>query len=203
MSAARVGWVAMALAATVVAAVSARYWLADVTLVAPPLRQNFLDHTVMFVAHTVGGVIALAVGPWQFLGRLRSRRPAVHRWTGRVYLTAVAIGGVGALGIAPTTYAGPVAAWGFGVLAVCWLGTTGLALAAIKANDVPTHRRWMIRCYALTFAAVTLRLQLPLGAMLGVAEADMYRAVAWSSWVPNLIAVELYFAWKRGRPVAV
>ena len=36
-----------------------------------------------------GGVVALALGPCQFLSRLRESRPRIHRWTGRLYLTAV------------------------------------------------------------------------------------------------------------------
>ena len=57
------------------------------------------------------------------------------------------------------------------------------------------HLRWMIRSFALTFAAVTLRLYLPFPPMMGFTFVEGYRAIAWLAWVPNLIAAELY--WRR------
>ena len=57
---------------------------------------------------------------------------------------------------------------------------------------IAEHRRWMIRSFALTFAAVTLRLYLPIFPLLGVSFLDGYRAVSFLSWVPNLIVAEIY-----------
>ena len=50
----------------------------------------------------------------------------------------------------------------------------------------------MIRSFALTFAAVTLRLYLPLVPLLGISFVDGYRAISFLAWVPNLIVAELY-----------
>jgi hypothetical protein len=61
------------------------------------------------------------------------------------------------------------------------------------------HRRWMVRSFALTFAAVTLRLQLPLAAAAPIDSLDAYRAIAWLCWVPNLLAVEAFLAWRAPR----
>ena len=54
------------------------------------------------------------------------------------------------------------------------------------------HRAWMIRSFALTFAAVTLRLYLPVSFLLELNFADVYRATSFLSWVPNLLVAELY-----------
>jgi hypothetical protein len=54
------------------------------------------------------------------------------------------------------------------------------------------HRSWMIRNFSLTFAAVTLRIILPVEiAVLGINFPDAYRIVAWACWVPNLLVAEL------------
>ena len=51
----------------------------------------------------------------------------------------------------------------------------------------------MIRSWAMTFAAVTLRLYLPIPPMLlHMSFMDGYRAIAWLAWVPNLLVAELY-----------
>jgi hypothetical protein len=51
------------------------------------------------------------------------------------------------------------------------------------------HRRWMIRSWALTLAAVTLRLYM---LAPGMSSLDAYRAISFLCWVPNLVVAELY-----------
>src|SRR5690606_34610916 len=112
-------------------------------------------------AHVVASPVALAIGAVQFLPRLRAARPGLHRWLGRAYGVAILVGGLGGLAMAPTASGGPVATWGFGLLAVLWIGTTAQAVRLAMARRFVEHRRWMARSYALTFGAVTLRLYLP------------------------------------------
>ena len=60
------------------------------------------------------------------------------------------------------------------------------------------HRAWVLRSYALTLAAVTLRLWLPgLHVGLGLPFAEVYQTVAWLAWVPNLIVIELWLTAER------
>jgi Predicted membrane protein (DUF2306) len=65
-----------------------------------------------------------------------------------------------------------------------------MAYWRILHRDIQSHRQWMVRAYALTFAAVTLRLWLVIFQVTGVDFAEGYVAVAWLSWVPNLIVAE-------------
>ena len=51
----------------------------------------------------------------------------------------------------------------------------------------------MVRNFALTFAAVTLRLWLPGMVVGGVPMEIAYPIVAWLCWVPNLIVAEALF----------
>ena len=50
----------------------------------------------------------------------------------------------------------------------------------------------MLRSYALTLAAVTLRLYLPISQMLGLPFGPSYQVISWLAWVPNLLVVELF-----------
>ncbi|HYO78416.1 MAG TPA: DUF2306 domain-containing protein, partial [Thermoanaerobaculia bacterium] len=78
---------------------------------------------------------------------------------------------------------------GFGTLGAFLVFTTLAAFLAIRKGDVERHRSWMIRSYALMFAAVMLRLELPfLGAAFGF--DDGYRIVAWLCWIPNALVAE-------------
>lgn len=142
--------------------------------------------------HVAGAATALLIGIFQFLPRLRTRAPGVHRWIGRTYVLACTFGGVSGLMLAFGSIAGPIAAGGFGLLALLWVSITVHAWRLAVNRRFAQHREWMIRSWALTFAAVTLRLYLPLAPLLGVDFMVGYRAIAWLCWVPNLIAAELY-----------
>jgi uncharacterized membrane protein len=148
------------------------------------------------VFHAGFAATALVLGPLQFLPRLRARFPAWHRRAGTVYVAASLAAGVAGLILALGNSSGPIAAAGFGLLAVAWIGCTANAWRLARAHDYVRHRRWMIRSFALTFAAVTLRLYLPAAI---IAHADIlaaYRAISFLCWVPNLIVAELWL--RRG-----
>jgi len=146
--------------------------------------------------HIAASGFAMITGAFQFHKGLRTKFRAFHRWLGRIYVTACVVGGLAGGTIALSSTAGPVAGWGFFLLAVCWVPFTLLALVAAMRRDFVAHERWMIRSFALTFGAVTLRLYLPIGAMT-VGFEDSYPIIAWAAWVPNLIIAEL---WLRSRP---
>lgn len=195
-SAARLGWALAAVLSVAVALFSYRY-VTFAGLLADNVMANLMARPWIAV-HAGGAATALLVGCFQFLPAVRRRRP-LHRWLGRLYAAGCLIGGGAALVLAPTTTAGPVAAFGFGVLGVLWIWTTVQAWRAARARRFDDHRRWMIRSFALTFGAVTLRLYLPIGPMLGLDFMQTYVAVSWLSWVPNLAIVEANLRRESGR----
>src|SRR2546423_863617 len=157
---------------------------------APFLEQRFMTMPLAVTLHLAGAAVALVVGPLQHNSRLRDRFLEMHRWTGRTYVLAVLFGGAAALRLATISQGGLPAHAGFGLLAVLWLLATGQAYRYIRAGDQDSHRRWMIRSYALTFAAVTLRIYLPLSQVVGIPFEPAYQTIAWLCWVPNLILAE-------------
>lgn len=147
---------------------------------------------IAFRLHIFPGGIALLTGWSQFSSKLRTTRLSLHRTLGKIYVAAVLVSGTAGLYIAHYATGGPVSQWGFGLLAVAWLTTTAMAFSRIKAMDIDAHQQWMIRSYALAFAAVTLRIYMPfLQAVAGMDFLDAYRLVAWMCWVPNLLVAEL------------
>lgn len=172
-----------------IALASWRFLILGVELSMPFVAYHALERPVAFYLHIGFAPVALALLPFQFWQGLRRRRPAVHRWIGRGYGLAILLSGLGGLKMAFETTAGPVAGVGFGILALLWLGVTGRGIWLAIQGRIADHRRWMIRSGALTFAAVTLRLYLPLlFATLG--EELGYSLVAWACWVPNLLVAE-------------
>lgn len=170
------------------------WYAAGIALVAegrPPFVAALIERWPLgALAHFACGSLALAAGSLQFSTRLRSSVPAVHRWLGRVYVVSVLASGAAALALAVSSSAGLWAQWGFGLLGIAWLITTATAYFQIRQGRVAAHRAWMIRSYALTFAAVTLRLYLPFAQVMEWPMGIAYPAIAWLCWVPNLIVAE-------------
>lgn len=186
---ARLAWGLMTLLALGVAG----YSLAMV--MAPGMRGDFVvgmfrDDPLAAPAHLLGGGIALLTGAFQFSRRLRARHIDRHRWTGRVYVVSVGIGGVAAFHMALTTPGGWPGQFGFSMLAITWLISTGLAWVRVRQGDIARHRMWMVRSYALTLAAVSLRIYLPLSLGNGLPFESVYPVIAWMCWVPNLLVAE-------------
>ncbi len=160
-------------------------------LVHPDMQASFRAHPVGIYSHVFASIAALTLGPFQFSRRLRARHPWFHRMSGRVYLgVGVLIGGISGLYMARFAFGGLVGRLGFALLALCWLYTGLRAFTAIRKGLVEQHRRWMVRNFALTLAAVTIRLYLPIGSVLGVPFEITYPVATWLCWVPNLIAAE-------------
>lgn len=163
-------------------------------LLHPEMRATYAIYPAAIYAHIFGSAVALIIGPFQFWTQLRNERPQLHRWLGRCYLLiGVGIGGSTGLFMAFHAFGGLPARLGFGVLAVLWLYTGYRAYRAIRARDITSHRRWMVRNFALTFAAVMLRLYLPAAMASGIAFELAYPVIAWLCWVPNLLATGVLF----------
>ncbi|GLC88915.1 DUF2306 domain-containing protein [Lysinibacillus piscis] len=146
----------------------------------------------MLATHIVGGTIALVIGPLLFVKKIRATKLWLHQTIGYLYAGSIVLGGIAGGYVAFYATGGLVAQLGFFFLAICWLGTTGMAVYYAVKRQRSIHRQWAIRSYSLTFAAVTLRLWLPLCMVLFGEEAypTYYAAIAWLCWVPNLL-----FAW--------
>ena len=135
-------------------------------------KAVYMAHTVMLIMHIVGAMLAVLLGPFQFLPKIRTGRFLnLHRWLGRAYLLSVLVGGLGGLYMARLAYGGLPARLGFTTLAVLWLFSAAMAYKHIRKKEIERHREWMTRNYALTFA--------------------------WLSWIPNLMVAQWIISRRR------
>jgi uncharacterized membrane protein len=179
----------------VVAALSARYLTGSEA--APEFILGNAFANPFLIIHVVSGAVALLVGPLQFVRRIRAQIPAFHRAIGRTYVGACAIGAPSGFMLAIGTNAGPVAGAGFAIAAVLWPLFTYLGVRAAIERRFSEHREWMIRSYAITSNAITLRLMLPLAGALGFDFMPAYTVIAWLSWMTNLALFEIYLRQTR------
>ncbi|MFD5830660.1 DUF2306 domain-containing protein [Lentzea sp. NPDC060358] len=200
------GWGLVAVLALVTAAVFVPPYLVGGTTV-PGLDRITPGYYTSLVIHAVPAGIALVTGPWQFVPKLRTRYPRLHRVTGRVYLVAVVAASLAAVYSAAVTKSGFALQVAFFVLIVAWLFTAAKAYRTIRRGEVQLHRVWMIRNYTLTFAAVTLRLyQLPLIALMNsvtwLEYREVYTVSAWMSLLGNVLVAEYFIVQRFLAPLA-
>ncbi len=167
----------------------------------PQMRATYEVHRAGILVHIFASALALSLGPWQFVPAIRRRWPNAHRRIGRAYLMlGVLPGGLAALYMAMHAFGGIVSHIGFGLLAMIWVYTGMRGYQSARARDFVAHRAWMIRNFALTFAAVTLRIQLGASPISGLRFEMFYPILAWSSWVPNLIVAEWLVRMRKRKP---
>ena len=168
------------------------HYLIDQT---PRSFGRFWPNRPWLLLHIVGGLVAILIGPFQFVSRIRQRFPAVHRWSGRSYVGGIALAGATAFYLSFFAQEPGFGVALFTMAAVWWL-ITGFAFVAIRQRRFAVHRKWMIRSYIMTFAFVTFRqiVTLPIWVPFG---SYYVAAAAWGSWVAPLLIAELVF--RRGR----
>jgi uncharacterized membrane protein len=198
------GWVILLLVCVDIVVVVSRYLTFDPEVYFPQQRETYLRVEFFLGVHVLSGILALLVGPFQFVGRIRRRFLRVHRLLGAVYIASATALGLTGLVLAPTAYTGLVAVLGFTLLDLAMLFTTWTAVRMVVARRIGEHRRWMIRSFSLILAGVMLRVLMSIHAGLSatgltdLTYETAYAAVSWLCWVPNLLVA----LWITRRPTA-
>jgi len=146
-----------------------------------------------FYLHIIGSSIILIVGFLQFLKVVYNNR-ALHRTLGKIYVFgALFFSAPGAYIMTLFINRGRWVTLSFFVQNTLWVAFTLAAWIYIRRGDINTHVNMMRRSYALAFAAVTLRFYIFLFTVFGngVGFENNYIIIAFASWVPNLLLVEL------------
>ena len=172
------------------------YAMAYVVVGAPMYPSNLADSFLArpwgIYPHVLFGSIALGLGALQFNRWILIRYRPLHRALGTIYVASSLVVGIAGLYMSFYSFGGVVTHLGFGVLAVLLLATTARAYTAARARTIALHRQWMLRSYALLFAAVMLRIELPLLIMAFGEFTPAYQVVSWLCWVPNILWAEWY-----------
>lgn len=185
-------WWLVALLAIPVVGYAMAYVVVGAPMYPPNLSDSFLTRPWGIYPHALFGSLALGLGALQFNRWILLRRRALHRALGTIYVVSSALVGLAGLYMSFYSFGGVVTHLGFATLAVLLLATTARAYAAARARAIAIHRQWMLRSYALVFAAVTLRIELPLLIMAFGEFTPAYQVVSWLSWVPNILWAEWY-----------
>ncbi|WP_462251309.1 DUF2306 domain-containing protein [Ferruginibacter sp.] len=170
------------------------------------LKQEYIHITewrVAFFTHVFTSMLVLVAGFTQFSKKFLKQQPRLHRTVGYVYVINILMV-TGPSGLLMSFYAngGTSSQLAFVLLSVLWIGFTAMALYKAIKKDFKAHRIFMIRSFALTLSAITLRCwKVLLVNFTDIQPMDRYRIIAWLGWTLNLIIAEWiiykYFSRKK------
>ncbi len=159
------------------------------------IKQSYIGIRPWFICfyiHVYTSMFALLAGFTQFTSRWSLRYRALHRAMGYVYIiTVVCISGPASLVMGWYANGGWSSRLAFLLLGILWIGFTAMAWRKALQRDFKAHRHYMIRSYALTLSAISLRAwKVLLVYALHPGPMDIYRVVAWLGWIGNLLVAE-------------
>lgn len=138
-------------------------------------------------------MFVLIAGLTQFSAYIRKQFREIHRYSGWVYaFTVLFLAGPSGLYMGIYANGGIISQTAFCLLAVLWIYFTSMAIKSAVKRDFKSHRKYMIRSFALTLSAITLRAwKFVLVFVFEPRPMDVYQLVAWLGWIPNLIIAEI------------
>jgi Predicted membrane protein (DUF2306) len=148
---------------------------------------------IAFFTHVFSAIFAIIFGGIQFVTFVRINYKSIHQIVGKLYIGIILLL-AGPSGLVLGIYAngGLIAQFSFTILSIIWMVFTFKALLCAKKKDFQSHQSFMIRSYALTLSAISLRLlKLLIVHTVAWPPMDTYVIVSWASWLMNLLLAEL------------
>lgn len=152
-----------------------------------------------FYIHITMGAIALISGTLQVYLLIFKKKYKYHQAIGLVYVYSAIPAALAGIYIGFYAIGGLTSSIGFILLGLLWYSTTNCGFFALKAGNINKHRRLITYSMALCFAAVTLRLWLPLLYLICGDYILSYRLAAWLCWLPNVIWVFYRYGFVKER----
>lgn len=150
---------------------------------------------LFLLPHIITGACSTFLGPVLFYRPFRNSNLSLHRKIGKIYVYGTLISAILVLPLSTTNAGGLIPQIGFTTMAVLWIVFTLLALRTAMKGDIESHRKWMFRSYAMTFAFVNVNFTFKIlnaYQLLELNDLGVKIMQSYVSWIMNLIIVEIY-----------
>lgn len=164
--------------------------------IATPDNAHFLAVPWPVVVHIVGAVLFALPGAFQFSAELRRRRMQWHRLAGAMLVPcglAVSLSGLWMAQYYPSVgLDGAAVYWMRIVVGVLMTASLWLGVSAVRRRDIPAHRAWMMRAYALAMGAGTQVFTHVPWMIAPSLRSELSRAIAMGAgWAINILVAEI------------
>ena len=151
-------------------------------------------YLIFFYIHVYSAIFVLLAGFTQFHSGILSKQPIIHRNIGKFYvITILFLSAPSGFFIGVFANGGFYSKISFVTLSILWFYFTLRGFLYIKNKNIRLHKAFMLRSFALTFSAITLRFwKVILVYLFHPSPIDVYQIIAWLGWIPNLLIIEYY-----------
>lgn len=181
-------------------------WRAMVAGLPMPTASDWIANLGIGMHFVMGTILVLA---WPILlsAKIRTRHRAVHRWTGRVYVSAGFLAGTGGMSfiLAHGAYS-QAASIAFGIWGAVMMLSAVMAYVHARAKRFDLHRAWAIRLFAMVLGSWVFDLEIrawkDLAGGIGFGEdstGPFDYAILYLFFVPNLLVAEFFIRNKHKR----
>lgn len=150
--------------------------------------------------HYLMGAVLVLAWPILFSSKIRVRHRGVHRWTGRVYVSAGFLAGVGGLSFIVAHHNGSAPHTAFAIWGGVMMLSAVMAYVHARAKRFDVHRAWAIRLFAMVLGSWIFDLEyrawedltggIGMGTEKGPGVFDY--AINYLFFVPNLLIAEFF-----------
>jgi uncharacterized membrane protein len=162
---------------------------------------DYWNYKWPLIGHISGGILAIAIGPFQFWKTFRNKFMTTHRWLGRIYLIAILMGSISGTYLSWTSAYRVNFSWAFALqmLTFAWIATAAMAYISVIKGRIFQHKEWMIRSYVVTFAFVMFRwlADLQLTHQLMDSFEERGPTLIWVSWTIPLLITEIILSLRK------
>ncbi|MBX2999482.1 MAG: DUF2306 domain-containing protein [Caldilineaceae bacterium] len=160
-----------------------------------PANARFFASPSPVVIHILASALYALLGAFQFVSRLWQRGNRWHRWAGRLLVPTGLLVGFSGLWMTlfyPRPHDASALLYAFRLLfGAGMVLSIVLGYVAIRRRDIPRHRAWMARAYAIGLGAGTQILTGMAGALIFGAPSGFENALLMgAAWVINLAVAE-------------
>ena len=165
-------------------------------------KQDYIHNNfwkTAFYIHSFSAIICLFAGFTQFSSVFLKQNKKLHRLFGKIYVWNIFVINF-PVGMVLAVYANGqlIGRAAFVLLDCLWFYFTYKAFIFARNKNFIAHKNYMMRSYALTFSAITLRTwHMILSHAFVIAPAHLYMIDAWLGFIPNLLLVELIIRYGR------
>lgn len=182
--------------------ITAQYVPIDVSAAFLRIKEEVIayrHYQIAFFSHVYSSIFVLLAGFTQFSQKIRDRFPGIHRGVGLSYvLLILVVASPSGLVMAYYANGGLVAQVSFSILAILWFAFTFRAFQAAKQRNWAVHQAFMLRSYALTLSAISLRLfKWVIVSIWALPPMETYRIVSVAGWVVNWLLIEALLLYRR------
>jgi uncharacterized membrane protein len=169
------------------------------------LDDIFALHRSITLVHIIPGLLFMILGPLQFSKSIRAHYLNFHRWSGRIFVASSLVIGLTAIwmSLAMPAIGGLNQAIATLLFAILFLFSLVKAFLHIRRREIPQHREWMLRAFAIGLAVATIRpiigIFFATSRLTHLTPHDFFGTAFWLGFTLQLIAVESWIHHTHGK----